>query len=184
MIIPIRFIDNSIDEYRLKSICHNIVDYITSKYDLKVECVEFGNDFKCNTIFRDNALVFKLSFKSVITKDLFDMIKYTSANNFILSYNINSDYSIQCYIFIVLHELGHMYYNNYYNNIYKESNRLFKEYKSVNLSIKNILMVVPSNNIDSAFLTQQSQMSESLADRFAYNHFYEICSMLQSINLI
>lgn len=173
---------------RLKYILVNIIEMIPELRDLNIEfminnSLEFkawfeyygtSTSFMCGLELNSGNMIqddstFKLT---LFIKDLF---KYFNL------YNIDlfdeQQRMIAIWIFVTLHELGHIKYYNRFKNKYLKLEPLVEQYESKLTSILN------SNNLE----TMESYFmspTELYADQFAYRYFPYIWNNLKQLNLI
>lgn len=185
----ISYIQEPIDyTKRFRYLLVNIIEMIPELRELQIQYIinndsEFKSWFEyygtkssfiCGVELNQGELILNnTTFRTTLyVKDLY---KYFSM------YNINlineNEQMIAIWVFVTLHELGHIkYYNRFKNN--------YTRIEPINDSYQNdISKVLNSNNIESMesyFMTP----TELYADQFAYRYFPYVWNNLRSMNLI
>lgn len=171
---------------RLRYILVNIIEMIPELRELHIDYVinqesefkswfEFYNSridsFRCGVELNTGELIREDNmFKtSIFIKDLF---RYFDCYG-IYDYELN----IAIWIFVSLHELGHIKYYNRFKLDYKHLELINKSYN------KNISRILNSNNIESMESYFMSP-TELYADQFAYRYFPYVWGNLKYMNLI
>lgn len=184
-----RYIEEPIDySRRLKYILVNIIEMIPELRNINIEFLinnssefkawfeYYGTDasFMCGLELNQGNMIqndhtFKLT---LFVKDLFTYLNL---------YNINliseQERMIAIWVFVTLHELGHIKYYNRFKNKYIKLESIVEQYENKITSILN------SNNLE----TMESYFmspTELYADQFAYRYFPYVWNNLKQLNLI
>lgn len=127
--------------------------------------------FKCGVELSDERYIKSNNLMkiSLYVKDLYRYFYY---------YNVSeTETNLATWIFVTLHELGHIKYYNKYKKEYNKLQPINSDYSS------NINNILNSNNLvsmESYFMTP----TELYADQFAYRYFPYVWNNLKAMNLI
>ena len=173
---------------RLRYLLVNIIEMIPELRELNIEYIinnkaEFkswfeyygtSSSFMCGVELNQGELILNnTTFRTTLF--VIDLYKYLSIYNINLS--DENEQLVAIWIFVTLHELGHIKYYNRFKNKYTMIEPLNDDYNN------GISSVLNSNNIES-MESYFMRPSELYADQFAYRYFPYVWNNLKSMNLI